>query len=77
MLQNDSADEYDLEAARVAVTSNYLMDQLEPPVQYATNHRSPQMLIMNKPDAHNNLDFVPNSSLQYSTFIGKIYTYYI
>ncbi|CAL4122494.1 unnamed protein product [Meganyctiphanes norvegica] len=49
----DSADEYDMETARVTAASTYLIEQLEPPPQYAT--RAPPH-ILPPPPQHNDLN---------------------
>ncbi|XP_066949212.1 nephrin-like isoform X2 [Macrobrachium rosenbergii] len=49
----DSADEYEAEAARVTAASTYLIEQLEPPPQYATR---PPPHILPPPPSHNDLN---------------------
>ncbi|KAL7630675.1 UNVERIFIED_CONTAM: hypothetical protein RMT77_019119 [Armadillidium vulgare] len=49
----DSADDYDVDAARVAAASTYLIEQLEPPPQYAS--RAPSH-ILPPPSVHNDLN---------------------
>ncbi|XP_069950539.1 nephrin isoform X2 [Cherax quadricarinatus] len=49
----DSADEYDSEAARVTAASTYLIEQLEPPPQYASR---PPPHILPPPPSHNDLN---------------------
>ncbi|XP_069180503.1 nephrin isoform X2 [Procambarus clarkii] len=49
----DSGDEYATEAARVTAASTYLIEQLEPPPQYATR---PPPHILPPPPSHNDLN---------------------
>ncbi|KAK7060631.1 hypothetical protein SK128_016116 [Halocaridina rubra] len=49
----DSADEYEAEAARVTAASTYLIEQLEPPPQYASR---PPPHILPPPPSHNDLN---------------------
>ena len=71
--QNDSADEYDMDAARVTATSSYLIDQLEPPPEYATGRRPAPLRIMTNPvsSQHNNLDYDQDGARnQYNASLG-------
>ncbi|XP_069974958.1 nephrin-like isoform X2 [Penaeus vannamei] len=49
----DSTDEYEAEASRANATSTYLIEQLEPPSQYATR---PPPHILPPPPSHNDLN---------------------